>query len=121
MAVTITNLYPTNLGPLAGGNVAPTQVQMGDPKAAKFNTVIATISASAASDTSALITHNFQLTASEISQGFPRVVLIPLADETSSPWFEASQNPNFSIFQKNTLNAGAAYRVMISRPLTSDR
>ena len=120
-AVTTTYLYPTNLGPLVGGNVAPTQTQMGPETAAKFNTVIATVSASAAGDTSAVITHNFQLTAGEISQGFPRTVLEFLTDATSSPWFVASQNPNYTVIQKNTLNAGPTVEVIIDRPHTLTR
>jgi hypothetical protein len=118
MAVTITYTYPTNLGPLAGGNVAPTQVQMGPESAARFNAVIATVSASAAGDTSAVITHNFQLTASEISQGFPRTVITFTSDETSSPWYQSSQNPNYTVLQKNTLNAGPSAEVFIDRPNT---
>lgn len=118
MAVTITYTYPTNLGPLAGGNVAPTQAQMGPESAARYNAVIATVSASASADTSAVITHNFQLTAGEISQGFPTTVIGFTSDETSSPWFIASQNPNYTVLQKNTLNAGASASVTISRPNT---
>jgi len=124
-AVTTTYLYPTNNGPLAGGNVAPTQAQMGPPQARKFNTVIATTVASAAGDTSAVITHNLQLTNSEISQGFPRVILNPLSDTfgTSAIWFQASQNPNFTILQKGTLGTGptSGVEVQIAGPHTIDR
>lgn len=124
-AVTITYLYPTNNGPLAGGNVAPTQVQIGQPTARRFNTVIATVVATAAGDTSAVITHNFQLTNSEISQGFPRVIINPLSDTfgTSAIWFQASQNPNFTILQKGTLGTGptSGVEVQLAGPHTIDR
>lgn len=124
-AVTITYLYPTNNGPLAGGNVAPTIAQMGPPGARRFNTVIATVVASAAGDTSAVITHDFQLTNSEISQGFPRVIINPLSDTfgTSAIWFQASQNPNFTVLQKGTLGTGptSGTEVIIATPHTIDR
>lgn len=121
MAITTTYLWPTNNGPLGGGNVAPTQQQMGPPTARKFNTVIATVSASAAGDTSAVITHNFQMTNAEISEGFPTPIIVFQTDETSSPWYEASENPNYTVLQKNTLSAGATAKVAIRTPTTLDR
>lgn len=122
MSVTISYLYPTNLGPLAGGNVAPTQLQMGSAiSGAKFNTVVATVVATAAADTSAVITHNFQLTNAEISQGWPRVILVSQGDETTAAWYEASENPNYTVLVKNTLGVGATIKAQISRPITADR
>lgn len=106
MAVTITYLYPRTAAPSAGQTA---------------NMVIATVSASAAADTSAIITHAMSLAASEITQGFPRTVIVPQADQTTSPWFEASQNPNFTILQKSTAGAGGAVKVIIDEPNTIDR
>lgn len=105
--VTITYLYPFT--------VAPTQQQMGPPQAASFNLVVATVIAAAAADTSAVITHNFQLTAAEITQGFPRLTFVPQVDDTTSPWFEASENPNYTVLQKNTLGTGPLTKVFVDR------
>lgn len=101
MAVTINYLYP--------GTSVPTA-------ALATNTLVATVIATAAADTSAVITHQMNLPASDISSGFPWVNVIPQADETTSGWFEASENPNFTVLQKNTLGAGALAKVSIQRP-----
>lgn len=103
MAVTITYLYPQTS--------APTLAQ-----ALAANMVVATVAASAAADTSAVITHNFNLSDAQISQGFPRTVIVPQASEQSSNWFEASQNPNFTVLQKPTDAAGPTVKVFIDRP-----
>lgn len=86
--------------------------------ASKINTVVATIVATSATDTSALVTHAFNLPAADITSGFAEAVITHQGDPTTSPWFEASQNPNFSIFQKNTLGIGAQAKVFIHRPHT---
>lgn len=107
-AVTISYLSPYT--------TAPTVNQMlGTPN----STVVATVVASAAADTSAVITHDFGLANSEITQGFPTVVISPLADpEITSGWWEASQNPNYTVLQKNTTAAGVLTKVTITRPST---
>jgi len=104
-AVTISYLYPFTS--------APTAAQMQNQP---FNTVTATVSATAAGDTSAVITHNFGLSAAEITQGFPFPLIIGQSDETTSPWYESSENPNFTVIQKNTLGTGPAVKVAIVRP-----
>ena len=114
-AVTITYLYPTNFGPLAGGNVAPTAVQMGPELSAKYNEVIATVLATAAGDTSAVITHMFALTNSEITQGFPELNILLTTNDQSQPW-ELSENPNYTILGLPGLVGGV--RVFIKRPNT---
>jgi hypothetical protein len=114
MAITLTYLWPTNNGPLGGGNVAPTVAQM---ILTEYSTVVATVSASAAGDTSAIITHDFGLPASDISAGFPQLTLVPQdASEITSSWFELSENPNFTILGKGTVAAGGAVKVFIQRP-----
>jgi hypothetical protein len=106
-AVTITYLYP--------GTVVPPPTPFPLPQ----NMVIATVAASAAADTSAVITHLFNLSNAEITQGFPTVVIMPQADpEVTSGWFEASENPNYSVLQKNTTAAGVLSKVSITRPHT---
>lgn len=104
-AVTINFLYPFT--------VAPTSAQMINTP---YNTVIATVSASAAGDTSAVITHDFGLPTSDISSGFPQLTIVPQSDETTSPWYEASENPNYTVLQKNTLGVGATAKVFVQRP-----
>lgn len=105
-AVAISYLFPYT--------TAPTVAQMqGTPNC----TVVATVAASAAADTSAVITHDFGLSAGEITQGFPKVLIVPQADpEISSSWWEASQNPNYTVLQKNTTAAGVLSKVFIERP-----
>jgi len=104
-AVTISYLYPTT--------VAPTLAQMQN-----FNMVIATVASTSTADTSAVITHDFALTAAEISQGFPEVEWIPQdQSEITSSWFELSENPNFTILGKGT-TAGGTIKVFLKRPHT---
>lgn len=107
-AVTITYLWPYT--------VAPTVAQMqGTPNC----TVVATVAASAAADTSAVITHDFGLSNAEITQGFPKVTIVPQADpEVTSGWYEASENPNYTVLQKNTTSAGVLSKVFVERPHT---
>jgi hypothetical protein len=105
MAITVTYLYPTT--------VAPTLAQMQN-----FNMVIATVASTSTADTSAVITHDFALTAAEISQGFPEVEWIAQdQSEITSSWFELSENPNFTILGKGT-TAGGTIKVFLKRPHT---
>jgi hypothetical protein len=104
MAVTISYLYPSTTVPSQSVNPG-------------YNMVIATVSASAAADTSAVITHDFGLPASDISQGFPLLIFSPGdGNEITSPWYEASENPNYTVLQKSTTAAGGLLKVNISRP-----
>ena len=109
--VTITFLFPYTTAPTAAQQAA-----------VPHSTVVATVVAGAASDTSAVITHNFNLSAAEITQGFPTVILQPQdSNEITSPWFEASENPNYTVLQKNTTAAGGTEKVTIMRPPTNTR
>ena len=83
MAVTINILYP-----VAGS----------DPPSPNLvsNMLIATVVATAAGDTSAAITHNFNLPASDISSGFPLLNFSAESSEVNSV-YELSENPNFTI------------------------
>jgi propanediol dehydratase large subunit len=102
MAVTITYLYPSAS--------VPTTRTPG-------NMVVATIQASAALDTSAVITHQFNFGPDALSSGFPMMVLVPQdGNEITSAWYEASENPNYTILQKNTTAAGGLEKVFLSRP-----
>lgn len=110
-AVTITYLFPFTTAPTAAQQAA-----------VPHSTVVATIQASAAADTSAVVTHNFNLSNAEITQGFPVPILTPQdSNEITSPWFEASENPNYSVFQKNTTAAGGLMKVTLLRPHTNSR
>jgi hypothetical protein len=102
-AVTINYLYPvTAVGSLPNPN----------PQCL----VIATVQASAAADTSAVITHNFNYAPGEITSGFPMVVIVPQdGNEITSPWYEASENPNFTVLQKSTTAAGGLAKVFVDR------
>jgi hypothetical protein len=69
-------------------------------------TVIVGISAVAAADTQLFITHNLNISAADISQGFPMCVFEPL--DTSfyvAQWYEITQNPNYVGIQKGTQGA----------------
>lgn len=110
-AVTISYLYPYTTAPTAAQQAA-----------VPHSTVVATVAATAAGDTSAVITHNFGLSNAEITQGFPCPVLIPQADpEITSNWYESSENPNYTVLQKNTTAAGVLTKVTLLRPHTNSR
>lgn len=109
-AVTITYLYPGTVAPPAIPNPLPQSM------------VIATVVATAAADTSAVITHQFGLSNAEITQGFPRVAIIAQdGNEITSPWWEASENPNYTILQKGTVAIGGLAKVIIDRPHSMGR
>jgi hypothetical protein len=102
MAVTITYLYPST--------TVPTSRLPG-------NMLVATVQASAAADTSAVITHQFNFGADAITNGFPMVVLVSQdGNEITSAWYEASEAPNYTILQKGTTAAGGLEKVFIARP-----
>ena len=110
-ALTITYLAPYS--------VAPTLAQQA---ATPKNVVVATVNTTAAGDTSAVITHDFSLSASEISQGFPMMRFTSTdGSEITSPWYESTQASNFSIINRAGVGAGGTVKVFIERPTTSYR
>jgi len=94
----------------------PTVAQMQN-----FNMVVASVASSAAGDNSAIITHDLNLPAADISSGFPRVVFNAQGDDTTAGWFVASQNPNYTILGANTLGAKPTTLFTIDRPFSMDR
>jgi hypothetical protein len=84
--------------------------------------VIATVLAGAASDVLAIITHDFQLTPTELSLNYPVVILTPLdGNAITSPWFEVSQHPDYTVLGKGTTAVGALTKVAIMRPASQIR
>lgn len=102
MAVTTSNLYP-----IAGS--APTAAQ-----ALLVNMVIATVQGGAAGDTSAVITHNFGLPASDISFGLPEVEVLQQANELTQGIWELSENPNYTVL--GLAGVVGPVKVFIKRP-----
>ena len=102
-AVTINYLYP-----FAGATPTIGQMQ-------NFNMVIATIQSSAAGDTSAVVTHDFVLPASDISSGFPVITILEQTAEVTTP-YELSENPNFTVF--GLPGIVGPVKVFIARPNT---
>lgn len=96
---------------------APTAVQQHyTPR----NTVIADVVSTAAGDTTAVITHNFGLTAAELAQDYPSVTITPISDigaDAASPWFVApgGKAANAVTLTKNTTDAGGTVSVAVSR------
>jgi hypothetical protein len=104
-AVTISYLWPGT------GTPSPT------PPPTPQNSVCATVVASAAADTSAVITHQLGLTNAQITQGFPFMTLLAQdGNAITSPWWESSQAPNYTVIQKGTTAAGGQVKVRIMRP-----
>lgn len=84
--------------------------------------VIATVLAGLAADVQAIITHDFQLSASELSLNYPVVILTPLdGNAITSPWFEVSQNANYTVLGKGSTAVGALTKVSIMRPASQIR
>lgn len=136
MAVVVNYLAPAS--PYIGFSTAPptttppTQAQMGSPTSgAKINTVVATVTSTTNSDTGVALTHDMQVPNSDITNGFPTVVIAPLtALGNTQGWIAASQNPNFTWLTKVQQAAGAqdastlglnGVLVTIRRPITNDR
>jgi hypothetical protein len=70
----------------------------------------------------AIITHDFQLTPTELSLNYPVVILTPLdGNEITSPWFEVSQHPDYTVLGKGTTAVGALTKVAIMRPASQIR
>lgn len=136
MAVVVNYLAPAS--PYIGFSTAPptttppTQAQMGSPTSgAKINTVVATVTSTSAADTGIALTHNMQAPNSDITNGFPTVLIEPQTVLGLTQWWVvASQNPNFTWLTKGNNVAGAqdastlgiaGVTVTIRRPITLDR
>lgn len=89
--------------------------------AAGNSTVVATVAASAQGDTSVQITHAFNSPNSDITLGFPTVLITPTGDPTTANWFLASMNPNYAILQKATSGPAPNATVTIRRSIAVDR
>jgi hypothetical protein len=100
MAVTTNYLYPVT------GSIPP----FPNP----YNTVVVTIQGGAASDTSAQVSHNFNLPASDISFGFPELDFVQQVNEVTQGIWELSENPNFTIF--GLAGVVGPVKVFIHRP-----
>jgi hypothetical protein len=134
-AVVVNYLYPASPVPgftaLPPTTTVPTQAQMGLAVAAKINTVVATVTSTTNSDTGVALTHDFQLPNSDITNGFPTVIIDPItALGATQQWIAASQNPNFTWLTKVQVVAGAqdastlglnGVLVTIRRPHSIDR
>ncbi len=87
------------LWPVAG---APPTAQ----QAFKVSTVQVGLNPVSSLDNSQILTHNFNLTAAQISQGWPAVAFEPLDSlAQGSNWFVLSQNPNFTIVGRGASTA----------------
>jgi hypothetical protein len=96
MAVTVTYIRPFGQG------TTPPTVQ----KVQRQCTVIAILSGVLLTDTQVFISHNLNLPASDISQGFPNVFFEPLDPSFyAADWIEVSQNPLFTMLGK-TVSVG---------------
>lgn len=109
MTVTLNYLYPV------AGATPPTAAQ-----AAVVSTVIATVLPTSSTDATQIVTHNFNLPASDITAGFPTVSFQALdLIGAINNWFVISQNPNYTVLGKNA-SAGtdsvAQVQVNITRP-----
>jgi hypothetical protein len=99
MSVVITYLYP--------GTTVPTSRTPG-------NMVVATLEIGGLGNNSAAITHQFNLGADAISNGFPLVVLVS-QNNIPKTWYEVSENPNYTVLQPSP-GVGGSTKVFISRP-----
>jgi hypothetical protein len=114
MAVTVTYTYPV------AGTTAPTALQ-----ALNVNTVIATVIATADADTTATITHNFGLSATQLASGFPFINPVPTLSQALtalSAWSVTSITANTVVLTKlastGSGNASPQLTVSIQRPMS---
>jgi hypothetical protein len=107
MAVTVTYLYPATVNP--PGTTPPTPTPIAGQPA---NLVVATILATAATDVSAVVTHDFNLNQSDISNGFPELDFVPQTSEVTQPW-EISEGRNHSVIG---LGGVGLWKVFVNRP-----
>lgn len=74
--------------------------------ALKVSTVSATLSPTNSGDNSQIITHAFNLSNAQITQGWPKVFFEPLDSlAQGSNWYVLSQNPNFTIVGRGATTA----------------
>jgi hypothetical protein len=109
MAV-VTYLFPV------AGLVAPTQAQM-----AGRSEVVATVEVELY-DTAVAIAHNMQLSAAELTQGFPEVQLEfqDALGDTAAP-FVSSKTTTTVVLALNDAGAGAVIQVAVRRPHSMDQ
>lgn len=112
MAYTINYLRPVF------GTTAPTAAQ-----AANVNTVVASIFPNNSADGQIAITHNMNIPAGDLSQGFPEVTFRTIDNlGGGSGFYLASQNANYTVANRVGTTAGVdsqpQVQVYISRPHT---
>jgi hypothetical protein len=112
MAVTVTYTHPV------AGITAPTALQSSNAQS-----VIADVIATADGDTTAVVTHNFGLTAAELASGFPNVIMTPVLSQALaalSSWTNTANAANTSTFTKlataGSGNAANQLHVTVQRP-----
>ena len=110
MAVTVTYEYPV------AGIVAPTALQ------ARVATCVATVTKGADGDTAATITHNMNLSAAQIAQGFPIVTITKIEQITAvlADWTVSSVTANTVVLAATAAggsgSANPQIRVTVRRP-----
>lgn len=112
MAYTVNYLRPVF------GTTPPTATQ-----AANVNTVVASIFPNNSADGQLAITHNLNIPAGDLSQGFPTITFRTVDSVgTGSGYYQASQNANFVVINRTGTTAGVdsqpQSQVYISRPHT---
>jgi fructose-1,6-bisphosphatase/inositol monophosphatase family enzyme len=117
MSVTVTYTWPVS------GITAPTLAQMQN-----FNAVVAEIAATADGDTTAVVTHNFNLSAADLAALFPFVKMVQAgATAILSGWYLnlAAATADSLTFTKATTGgsgaAGTQLVVQLTRPHTIER
>jgi hypothetical protein len=88
--------------------------------------VIATVFPTSSPDTAAVITHDFQMPAADISAGWPQVIIEPIDSlALASDWWVQSVDPNYLGLARLTSLAGQdtvpQIKVFVSRPWTGSR
>ncbi len=115
MAYTINYLWPA---PVNNSSTPPTSVQ-----AAAVNSVVATIYPGNSADNAIYITHNFGVSNSDITNGFPLVSVEPIDSLGSgSNYYISTQNANYVGLSRGGTTAGvdsqAQAKVVIQTPHT---
>jgi hypothetical protein len=94
MAMQVSYLWPTAGAPPTGA------------LAAKVSTVSVGLNPTNSGDTSQILTHAFNLSNAQLTQGFPFVWFEPLdALASGSNWYLLSSNPNFVIVARGATTA----------------
>ena len=103
---------------LAGGATAPTALQ-----ALGVNTVIAQVVFDA-TDTTAVVTHNFNFSAADLAAGFPQIDTVITVLGTVAPLLSVQPNTSantITLTKTNLANSGCTILVYITRPHTITR